>query len=210
MTDSVADVKREILVRHLEAWAPAALHRARRATYVHGYADAGPALAQVALRVFVEQSDLVRGRELTMVAVGEDVTGVGAGLAAGRREAGAAAGRTVHAVPGGPDARLAVALRPVGAGGDRLLAFLDAIAARDRRGADRREARGGGDRGPRGRLPGRRLPRGAARRGVPAGGGGGAGGRRGARAGAGARHAVGEKSGGLQGRPVGGRRVRRG
>ena len=36
----VDDVKRELLVRHLEAWAPAALHRARRATYVHGYADA--------------------------------------------------------------------------------------------------------------------------------------------------------------------------
>ena len=38
--EAVADLKREVLVRHLETWAPAALHRARRATYVHGYADA--------------------------------------------------------------------------------------------------------------------------------------------------------------------------
>jgi len=127
--DSVSDVKREILVRHLEAWAPAALHRARRATYIHGYADAGPELAQAALRVFVEQSDLVRGRELTMVALGEDVTGVGAQLAAVQQEAGAAAGLTVHTVPGGTDARLAVALQAVGAVRVPLLAFLDATAA---------------------------------------------------------------------------------
>ena len=125
--DSVADVKREILVRHLEAWAPAALHRARRATYVHGYADAGPELAQAALRVFVDQSDLVRGRELTMVAVGEDVGEVGALLAAVQGEAGA--GLSVHAVSGGTDARLAVALKAVSAARVPLLGFLDATAA---------------------------------------------------------------------------------
>jgi hypothetical protein len=126
--DSVADVKREILVRHLEAWAPAALHRARRATYVHGYADAGPELAEAALRVFAEQSDLVRGRELRMVAVGEDVTAVGGRLAAVQQEAGAAAGLTVHTVPGGTDARLGVALQAVGAARVPLLGFLDATA----------------------------------------------------------------------------------
>ncbi|WP_433720544.1 hypothetical protein ACQP2Y_35935 [Actinoplanes sp. CA-051413] len=127
--DSVADVKREILVRLLEAWAPAALHRARRATYVHGYADAGPELAQAALRVFVDQSDLVRGRELTMLALGEEVGEVGARLTAIQQEAGAGAGLTVQAVSGGTDARLAVALKAVGAGRVPLLAFLDATAA---------------------------------------------------------------------------------
>ena len=72
---TVGDLKREVLVRHLETWASAALHRARRATYVHGYADAdGGFQAEAALRVFAEQSDLVRGRELTMLAVGDDVT----------------------------------------------------------------------------------------------------------------------------------------
>src|SRR3954454_20956831 len=76
--DSGADVKREILVRHLEAWAPAALHRGRRATYVHGYADAdGGVAARAALGVFVEQSDLVRGRELTMLAVAGEIGGLG-------------------------------------------------------------------------------------------------------------------------------------
>jgi hypothetical protein len=123
--DSVANVKREILVRHLEAWAPAALHRARRATYAHGYADAGPALAEAALRVFAEQSDLVRGRELTMVAVGEDVTEVGGRLAA----IGTAPGLTVHTVPGGTDARLGVALKAVGAARVPLLGFLDGSPA---------------------------------------------------------------------------------
>lgn len=124
--DSIADVKREILVRHLEAWAPAALHRARRATYAHGYADAGPELAEAALRVFVEQSDLVRGRELTMVAVGAEVTDVAARLAAVQREAGAAAGLAVHTIDGGTDARLDLALRAVGAARVPLLGFLDA------------------------------------------------------------------------------------
>src|ERR687894_153102 len=81
---SVGDLKREVLVRHLEAWAPAALHRARRAVFVHGYADAdGGAQAEAALQVFVEQSDLVRGRELTMLAIGEDLTALGPRLSSG-------------------------------------------------------------------------------------------------------------------------------
>ena len=121
---TVGDLKREVLVRHLEAWAPAALHRARRATYVHGYADAdGGVQAEAALRVFAEQSDLVRGRELTMVAVGEDVSAVDVRLAG---VGGTGAGLTVHAVPGGTDARLGVALKALGAARAPLLGFLDA------------------------------------------------------------------------------------
>jgi hypothetical protein len=123
---TVADLKREVLVRHLEAWAPAALHRARRATYVHGYADAdGGGLAEAALRVFAEQSDLVRGRELTMVAVGEDVSAVADRLAA----LPSGPGLGVHTVGGGTEARLAVALSAVGAARVPLLGFLDASAA---------------------------------------------------------------------------------
>ncbi|HEU4346511.1 MAG TPA: hypothetical protein VFR35_01860 [Actinoplanes sp.] len=120
---SVGDLKREVLVRHLETWAPAALHRARRATYVHGYADAdGGALAEAALHVFAEQSDLVRGRALTMLAVGEDLAGLSLSTDAG-------AGFAVHAVSGGTDARLEVALKAVGAARVPLLGFLDASAA---------------------------------------------------------------------------------
>jgi hypothetical protein len=120
---TVGDLKREVLVRHLEAWAPAALHRAKRATYVHGYADSGGgALAEAALRVFAEQSDLVRGRELTMLAVGDDLTGLATAADAGT-------GFAVHTVSGGTDARVAVALKAVGAARVPLLGFLDASAA---------------------------------------------------------------------------------
>jgi hypothetical protein len=123
---TVGELKREVLVRHLETWAPAALHRARRATYVHGYADADSGvLAEAALRVFAEQSDLVRGRELTMIAIGEDVTGVAARLdAVGAVEAGL----TVHPISGGTDLRLGVALKAAGAARVPLLGFLDASA----------------------------------------------------------------------------------
>jgi len=123
---TAADLEREVLVRHLESWAPAALHRARRATYVHGYADAGGgALAEAALRVFAEQSDLVRGRELTMIAVGDDLSALAPRLVT----AGAGAGLTVQTVSGGTDERLPVALKAAGAARVPLLGFLDATAA---------------------------------------------------------------------------------
>ncbi|MGK5678140.1 hypothetical protein [Actinoplanes sp. URMC 104] len=127
MTSSaIASVKRELLVRHLEAWAPAALHRARRVIYAHGYADAdGGASAEAAMRVLAEQSDLVRGRELTMVATGDDVAEIGGrleGIAAG-------AGLFVHTISGGTDARLPVGLKAIGATRVPLLGFLDAAGA---------------------------------------------------------------------------------
>ena len=125
---TVADLKREVLVRHLETWAPAALHR-RRATYLHGYADQdGGAPAEAALRVFAEQSDLVRGRELTMLAIGVDVGDLSGRLAGVQAKAGAA-GLVVHTVEGETDARLGVALKAVGAQRVPLLGYLDATAA---------------------------------------------------------------------------------
>ncbi|GAB1641956.1 hypothetical protein [Krasilnikovia sp. MM14-A1259] len=128
--DRAAEVKREVLVRHLEAWAPAALHRARRAMYVHGYADADDGLSAVAaLRVFAELSDLVRGRELTMLAVGDDTAATARRLATVQQEAGGAAGLAVHTVDGGTDERLGVALAAAGAARVPLLGFLDATAA---------------------------------------------------------------------------------
>ncbi|MEV6595747.1 hypothetical protein AB0M36_02665 [Actinoplanes sp. NPDC051346] len=112
--DSIADVKREILVRHLEAWAPAALHRSRRAVYAHGYAEATRPLAEAALGVFTEQSDLVRGRELAMVAVGGELGGTGA------------AGLSVHSVPGRTEDSWGPALKAAGAVRVPVLGFLDA------------------------------------------------------------------------------------
>lgn len=122
----IATVKRELLVRHLEAWAPAALHRARRVTYAHGYADAdGGDLAEAAARVLGEQTDFVRGRELAMLLVGDDVGPVAARLGA-LPEIG---GLTLHAVSGGTGERLGVALKAGGASRVPLLGFLDASGA---------------------------------------------------------------------------------
>jgi len=130
MSDPIATVKRELLVRHLEAWAPAALHRGRRVIYAHGYADDdGGASAEAALRVLCDQSDLVRGRELTMVAVGEDLSAIADRLAAVQREAGVAAGPAVHTVSGGTGSRLGVALQAAGAQRVPLLGYLDAASA---------------------------------------------------------------------------------
>jgi hypothetical protein len=123
---TVADLKREVLVRHLEAWAPAALHK-RRATYVHGYADADDGeLAEAALGVFAEQGDLARGRELTMIAVGEKLDAVRSRLdAAGP----GGAGLSVHLISGRTAETLGVAVKAAGGVRVPLLAFLDAATA---------------------------------------------------------------------------------
>ncbi|MCO8273264.1 hypothetical protein M1L60_21975 [Actinoplanes sp. TRM 88003] len=127
---SIATVKRELLVRHLEAWAPAALHRARRVTYAHGYADAdGGAAAEAAMRVLAEQSDLVRGRELIMVATGDDPGLLAPRLTAIADGSGAGAGLAVHTISGGTDERLAVGLKAVGAQRVPVLGFLDAAGS---------------------------------------------------------------------------------
>lgn len=126
---STAAVKRELLVRHLQAWAAGALHRARRATFVHGYADADEgAAAEAAVRVLADLPDLARGRELSMVAVGADVTAVGRRLTAAQRDAGAAAGLAVLPVGGGTDERLPVAVKAAGASRVPLLGYLDATS----------------------------------------------------------------------------------
>ncbi|MEU8656218.1 hypothetical protein [Actinoplanes philippinensis] len=125
----IATVKRELLVRHLQAWAAGALHHARRATYVHGYADGdGGVAAEAAVRVLADLPGLARGRELSMVAVGDDVTGVGRRLGAAQQESGAAAGLSVLPVGGGTDERLPVALKAAGASRVPLMGFLDAAS----------------------------------------------------------------------------------
>ncbi|MCY1139788.1 hypothetical protein OWR29_17440 [Actinoplanes sp. Pm04-4] len=126
-SSSIAAIKRELLVRHLEAWAPAALHRARRVIYAHGYADAdGGAPVEAAMRVLAEQSDLVRGRELIMVATGADLGAIDPRLKTIQAESGAGTGLAVHTISGGTDGRLPVGLKAVGAQRVPVLGFLDA------------------------------------------------------------------------------------
>ncbi|WP_250033288.1 hypothetical protein [Paractinoplanes maris] len=124
---AIATVKRELLVRYLEAWAPAALHRARRVIYAHGYADADDgAAAEAAMRVLAEQADLVRGRELAMVAAGHDLTALDARLQAIQVASGAGTGLSVHTISGGTDGLLPVGLKAIGAQRVPLLGFVDA------------------------------------------------------------------------------------
>lgn len=128
--DAIAQIKQEVLVRYLEAWAPAALHRARRVIYVHGYADSdGGSTAEAAMRVLAEQSDLVRGRELTMVATGDDLGEIGPRLSAIGEQSGAGAGLAVHTISGGTDKTLPVGLKVIGAQRVPLLGCLDASNA---------------------------------------------------------------------------------
>lgn len=123
---SVTTVKRELLIRHLEAWAPAALHRGRRAIYLHGYADADAgASAEAAVRVLADLPDLSRGRELSMVAVGDDMMTITTRLGEVQRQAGAGAGLSVLAVA----APAELALRAAGAKNVPTLGFLDAGTA---------------------------------------------------------------------------------
>ena len=72
---TIAGVTRELLVRYLDVWTPAALHGAKRVTFA--YASSEPAedlaaTAEAALRGFAEFDDLLRARRLTYVIVGPD------------------------------------------------------------------------------------------------------------------------------------------
>jgi hypothetical protein len=123
---SIAEVTRELLVRYLDTWTPTALHQARRATFAQawgGPADIG--LAEAALRVFAEFTDRLRGRKLAVVLVAPQTGELTGRLDAVVAELGSPAELSVHAVPGDPAQRLAVALKAAGAAGAPLLAYLD-------------------------------------------------------------------------------------
>ena len=136
---SVVGVVRELLVRYLDVWTPAALH-ARRAAF----AAAGPAgvdLAEAALSVFAEFSDRMRGRRLALVVVTPEVgdglrgtqgeasraglAGTARRLATTQAELGTPPELSVYPVAGEPDDRLAPALSAAGAAKAPLLALVD-------------------------------------------------------------------------------------
>jgi hypothetical protein len=123
--DPIPAVKRELLIRQLDSWAPAALHRSRRATFVQAYAGPDDGTVDAVLRVFAEFADLLRGRRLAVVALAAQADDLAVRLGAGPAEL--PAGVSVHVVPGDLD-RLPVALRAAGAAGAPVLAYLDAAA----------------------------------------------------------------------------------
>jgi DNA-binding transcriptional ArsR family regulator len=118
-------VPRDLLVRQLDAWLPAALQRARRATLALAYAGAGAEGADAALKAVGEHADRLRGFRLTVLVLAEGDEGLPARL--GAAEAGLPAEVAVHVVPGGPE-RLPVALKAAGAAGAPLLTLAHGAA----------------------------------------------------------------------------------
>jgi hypothetical protein len=126
---SIEGVTRELLVRYLDTWVPAAL-QARRATFVQAWsAAADPTeaveMAEAALRTVGEFADRMRGRRLAFVAVAAVGADLAARLDAVRAELHLPAELAVHTVPGDPAQRLPAALAAAGAAGAPLLAYLD-------------------------------------------------------------------------------------
>ncbi|WP_089153915.1 hypothetical protein [Micromonospora sp. NBS 11-29] len=115
-------VLRELLVRQLDYWLPAALHRARRATLALAYAGGDATGAEAALRVVAGFADRLRGRRLTVLVVADGGPELATRL--GAAEAALPADTAVHVVPGRPD-RLPVALKAAGAAGAPLLTVVD-------------------------------------------------------------------------------------
>ncbi|MBF9129279.1 hypothetical protein I0C86_09875 [Plantactinospora sp. S1510] len=121
--DPIGAVKRELLVRQLDSWTPAALHRSRRATFAQAYAGPDGGAADAALRVFTEFADLLRGRRMTVLTIADRTEELAARHTATQPELPAEV--TAHLMPGDLS-RLPVALKAAGAAGAPVLAYLDA------------------------------------------------------------------------------------
>lgn len=121
----IAAVRRELLVRYLDAWAPMALHRSRRVTFAQAYAGDDGGTPEATLRVFTEFADLLSGRRLTVVVVATADAGLAGRLDAAQRELGTPPELGVHVVAG-DFTRLPVVLRAAGAAGAPVLTVLDA------------------------------------------------------------------------------------
>ncbi|MFV2013349.1 MULTISPECIES: hypothetical protein [unclassified Micromonospora] len=109
-------VPRDLLLRHLSTWVPAALRQARRATFVQAYQGPPGATAYAALRAVADHPELVTGRHLTVVTVTSsgaeaDPTGLPAAV-------------TAHLLPGSPEL-LPVAVTAAAAANAPLLCHLD-------------------------------------------------------------------------------------
>ncbi len=121
----IAAVTRELLVRYLDSWTPAALQSAKRATFAQAWSgEPDVDTAEAALRVFAEFADRLRGRRLAMVLLAPTVDGLTARLDAVQKELDTPAALAVHIVAGPPDL-LATAVKAAGAAGAPLLCQVD-------------------------------------------------------------------------------------
>jgi hypothetical protein len=125
MAGPIDEVVRELLVRRLDAWGPAALQRSRRATFLQAYGASAAGTAEAALRVFDEFTDMLRGRMLTVVVVAPDADDQRATLDAVYRELDAPSTLVVHPLAGDLST-VPVAAKAASAAGAPMFAFLDA------------------------------------------------------------------------------------
>jgi hypothetical protein len=126
---TIAGVTRELLVRYLDVWTPAALHAAKRVAFAYAWtdeigaaedtSDAHAETTEAALRGFAEFDDLLRRRRLTYVIVGPDA-GASERLESVQANLGTSANLAVHAVSGDPAEMLSAALHAAGASGAPL------------------------------------------------------------------------------------------
>lgn len=121
----IGSVRRELLVRQLDAWVPAALHRSRRAVFAQTYETGDDVAAEAALRAVAEFADRLRGRRLALPILVPSADELGQRLAAVQTELGTPAELSVH-VAAGDSGRLPAVLSAVGAAGAPVLAYLDA------------------------------------------------------------------------------------
>lgn len=118
-------VRRELLVRQLDTWVPAALHRSRRATFAQVHCADDEATAEAAVRAAAEFADRLRGRRLALPVLAPSADGLAGRLEAVQRELATPPELSVHVAAGAVD-RLPAVLRAVGAAGAPVLAYLDA------------------------------------------------------------------------------------
>lgn len=106
LSDQHRAITRELLVRYLDAWTPAALHSSRRVTYA---SNAGPDSSLAALRVFGEFADRLAGHRLAMVLTAPDAqsaAALGDRLRVVHSELGGPAELTLHVTAGDLSAAL--------------------------------------------------------------------------------------------------------
>lgn len=96
--DPMGTITRELLLRHLGTWLPAALRQARRATFVQAYQGSDDGAADAALRAVETCGDLLAGRQLSIVTL---TTATEATTAATARAA-LPPSVSVHLLAGGP------------------------------------------------------------------------------------------------------------